>query len=330
MKTRYWIAGATGLAGAAVAVKMLTRPKDVEWAEHARSLHHAERSRFADVEGLRLHYQEAGERDAPVIILIHGFTASTVVWSEVLMPIADAGFRVIAVDLPGFGFSAKPPDGDYTIEWHARLIMGLMDELGIQEAALVGNSYGGAIAAACALDYPSRVRRLVLVGAVVNDEVKKRPLLRLGRSPVVGDLMSPLLLDFAPFVRSRMRRNRISVKEINNERFEAHHRHLRTSSTQRAALRMLRQWRAERISRDAHLIHQPTLLIWGEQDAEIPIRNGHYLHRAIPQARLIVFRQCGHLPQEEYPQDFAQLIVDFCRSANAIEAEGARRAALSV
>ena len=147
MKTRYWIAGATGLAGAAVAVKMLTRPKDVEWAEHAMSLHHAERSRFADVEGLRLHYQEAGERDAPVIILIHGFTASTIVWSEVLMPIADAGFRVIAVDLPGFGFSAKPPDGDYTIEWHARLIMGLMDELGIQEAALVGNSYGGAIAA---------------------------------------------------------------------------------------------------------------------------------------------------------------------------------------
>jgi pimeloyl-ACP methyl ester carboxylesterase len=228
-----------------------------------------------------------------------------------MLPIAEKGFRVIAPDLAGFGFSGKPRNGEYTIEWHARLVMGLMDSLGIERASIVGNSYGGAVAAICALDNPQKIERLVLVGAVSNDNIKKRLLLRLGRSPIVGDLISPLLLDLRWLVRQRMLRNRIRLKEINDEKFEAHHRHLRTSGTQRAALRMLRRWSAERIRESAHLIKQPTLLIWGEQDAEIPLEDGKFLHREIPDARLIVFRQCGHLPQEEYPQEFVELVTEF-------------------
>jgi pimeloyl-ACP methyl ester carboxylesterase len=153
----------------------------------------------------------------------------------------------------------------------------------------------------------------VLVGAVSNDDVKKRLLLRLGRAPVVGDLFSPLLLDLRWLVRRRVLRNRVRLKEINAQRFEIHHRHLRTSSTQRAVLRMLRRWRAERIRDSAHLIKQPTLLIWGEQDVEIPLRDGKALHRAIPNSRLIVFRNCGHLPQEEYPQEFVELVTEFSK-----------------
>ena len=313
MKKRYLIAGAGGLAGAALTLKLLSRPLDVEWERHSHELHHAERSRFLEVEGVRLHYQEAGQPNAPAVILIHGFTASTLVWSEVLLPIAESGFHVIAPDLAGFGFSGKPRDGEYTIDWQARLVLGLMDQLGIGRATLVGNSYGGAVAAICALDSPERVEKLVLVGAVSNDNIKKRLLLRLGRSPLLGDLISPLLLDLRWLVRQRMLRNRIRLKEINAQRFEAHHRHLRTSSTQRAALRMLRRWRAERIRRDAHLIRQPTLLIWGEQDREIPLEDGKLLHREIPDSRLIVFRNCGHLPQEEYPQEFVELVTGFIK-----------------
>jgi pimeloyl-ACP methyl ester carboxylesterase len=311
MKKRYLIAGAGGLAGAALTVKLLTRPHDVRWEQHAHELHHAERSRFAEVEGVRVHYQEAGLPSAPAVILIHGFTASTLVWSDVLVPLAEQGFHVIAPDLAGFGFSGKPRDGEYTIEWQARLVIGLMDSLGVEAATLVGNSYGGAVAAICALDYPQRVERLVLVGAVSNDDVKKRLLLRLGRSPVLGDLISPLLLDLRWLVRRRVLRNRVSIKEINEQRFETHHRHLRTSSTQRAALRMLRRWHAERIRLEAHLIKQPVLLIWGEQDLEMPLEDGKYLHQEIPNSRLIVFRNCGHLPQEEYPQDFVELLTGF-------------------
>jgi pimeloyl-ACP methyl ester carboxylesterase len=312
MKKRYLIAGASGVAGAALAAKLLTRPRDIKWVDHKEHLLHAERSRFVVVDGVRVHYQEAGFASRPPVILIHGFTASTLVWSEVLMPIAEAGFRVIAPDLMGFGFSEKPPEGEYTIEGHARRLIGLMDELGIERATLVGSSYGGAIAATCALDYAPRVERLVLVDAVSNDDIKRRPLLRFAATPLVGELISPLLLDLRWMVKRRVQRNSASGSGLYDEkRIEAHHLPLRAADTQRAALSMLRHWSAERIRREAHLIKQPTLIIWGEQDLEIPLSDGEHLHEEIPNARLIVFRRCGHLPQEEYPHEFAGLVTDF-------------------
>src|SRR5258708_7196235 len=116
MKKRYLIAaGAYGLATAAVAVKILTRPRDVDWVKYAGELAHSEFSWFADVDGTRVHYQDAGDEDAPALILIHGFCSSTFSWTEVMLPIAAAGFRVIVPDLIGFGFTAKPSDGEYTI-----------------------------------------------------------------------------------------------------------------------------------------------------------------------------------------------------------------------
>jgi pimeloyl-ACP methyl ester carboxylesterase len=314
MKKRYLIAGASGLAGAALAVKLLRRPLDVQWADHAADVYHADRSRFVGVGGVRVHYQEAGPIDGPPVLLIHGFTASTLVWSDVLLPIAERGFRVVAVDLVGFGFSGKPRGGEYTIDAQARMIVRLMDQLGMESATLVGSSYGGAIAATCALDYPERVSRLVLAGAVTNDEAKKMPLLRVAASPIVGDLLSPLLLDSRWMVRRRMRKiyNEEAEHLFDEKRLEAHHRPLRAASTHRAVLRTLRRWKADRIARDAHRIKQPALLIWGENDLDIPLRHGEYLHRVMPNARLIVFRRCGHLPQEEYPREFTELVTEFC------------------
>ncbi len=314
MKKRYLLAGASGLAGAALAVKLLSRPRDVAWAEDAEQLYHADRSRFAEVEGMRLHYQEAGPEDAPPLILIHGFTASTLVWSEVLLPFAEAGFRVIAPDLVGFGYSEKPRRGEYTIDAQARVIIGLMDHLGIERAVLVGSSYGGAIAALCALDYPERVSRLVLISAVINDEPMRQPIAKVARAPVVGDVLTPLMINSRALSRWR-RRKKICAPDspliYDDARLEAHHRPLRATSAHRAVLRTLRNWRASRIEEEAHRITQPTLIIWGENDLEIPLRHGEYLHQAIPEARLVVFRRCGHLPQEEYPREFTQLVTEF-------------------
>jgi pimeloyl-ACP methyl ester carboxylesterase len=73
----------------------------------------------------------------------------------------------------------------------------------------------------------------------------------------------------------------------------------------------VRNWDAERIERDADLIGRQTLLIWGDNDPEVPLRLGEYLHRAIAGSRLIVFRNCGHLPHEEYPIGFTELVGEF-------------------
>src|SRR5205807_8333904 len=173
MKKRYLLAGLTGVAAGAVATKLLTRPKDVSWPDSLDFIYHPEYSWFTRVGGVRIHYQEAGDENAPAIILIHGFISSNSIWSGVLLPLARAGFRVIAPDLPGYGYSDKPADAQYTIAEQAHAMIGLMDRLGIQKAIIAGASYGGAIATTMALDYPERVETLILVGAVTNDEAKK-------------------------------------------------------------------------------------------------------------------------------------------------------------
>ncbi|HJU54117.1 MAG TPA: alpha/beta hydrolase [Pyrinomonadaceae bacterium] len=313
MKKRYWMAGALGLAGAAVAVKMLRRPVDVVWDEHADALHHAERSRFVDVGGVRVHYQEAGAFDAKPVLLLHGFTASNFVWKDVLVPLAEGGFRVVAPDLLGFGFSGKPRDGEYTIGAQARMVVGLMNALGIERAALVGSSYGGAVAATCALDYPERVERLVLVDAVINDHARNRPLLRLAAAPLIGDLVSPLMMGSRRLLRSQLRKGYAPENRhlFDETRATAHHRPLLAASTQRAAVTTLRRWRASRIAEEAHRITQPTLLVWGEADPVIPLAHGRQLNRAMPDSRLRIFRRCGHMPMEERPQKFVEVVAHF-------------------
>jgi pimeloyl-ACP methyl ester carboxylesterase len=262
-----------------------------------------------------VHYQEAGNDSDPTVVLIHGFSSSTLVWSGVFLRLADAGYRVIALDLLGYGYSGKPRRGEYTIDSQARMVAGLLATLGIERVNLVGSSYGGAVAATCAMDYPERLNKLVLVGAVTNNEATRYLLMRLFGFPVVGDIFSPLLIGSRTLLRRRMRR--VYEKHslvLDERRVEARHQPLRTASTQRAIIRTVRRWDAERIERDAHLITQPTLLVWGENDADVPLRNGEHLNDAMPGSRLIVFRNCGHLPHEEYPIGFTEVVSEFLRT----------------
>ena len=314
MKKRYWIGTLSATAlGAFVAAKLLLRPGDVEWEKNREAVFHADYSRFTEVDGVRVHYQEVGEANAPSMILIHGFAASNLVWSKVFLELAGTGFRVIAPDLPGYGYSGKPRQHEYTIARQAEIVTSFMGQLGIDRAVLVGSSYGAAIAATIALDHPTLVEKLVLVGAVTNNKPTRYLLMRLFSSPIIGDILSPLVVGSRLLLRLRMKRvyDRHSWV-LDERRVEARHLPLRTRGAHRAIIRTVRRWDAERVSREAHLITQPTLLLWGDTDREVPLRDGERLHQEIPNSRLIVFRQCGHLPQEEYPQAFTKLVLEFC------------------
>jgi pimeloyl-ACP methyl ester carboxylesterase len=315
MKKRYWIAGtATAAAGLAVAVKLLTRPRDVDWSANRAIVFHSEHSRFADVNGVRVHYQQAGPAKGPPLLLLHGFASSTLVWSKVFLNLANHGFRVIAPDLLGCGYTGKPRRGEYTIKAQAKLIVDLLDQLEIERATIVGSSYGGAIAATCALDYPERVARLVLVGTVNNNRPLQFKLMRVFGSRIIGNVVSPLLIGSRRLLRMRMKRVYDRHAWVLDERrVDARHLPLRAAATQRAIIRTVRHWDADRISCDSHLIRQPTLLLWGENDPEIPLADGERLHEAIPGSRLTVFLNCGHLPHEEYPEEFVEVVTEFCR-----------------
>lgn len=315
MKKRYWIAGAATLA---IAGKLLMRPRDADWSRNRHVVFHSDHSRFVDIDGVRVHYQEAGDPNAPALVLIHGFASSTLVWSKVFLPLAEIGFRVIAIDMVGFGYSGKPRNGEYTIAGQASLLNSLLDRLNIKRATLAGSSYGGAVAATCALDYPQRVQKLVLIGTVNNNRPLNYKLMRVFGSPVFGDVVSPLLIGSRRLLRRRMKRVYDRHEwALDERRVDARHLPLRAAGTQRAIIRTVRRWDAERISREAHLIHQPTLLLWGENDREIPLADGERLHEQIPGSRLIVFLNCGHVPQEEYPEEFTKIVADFCKRESA-------------
>jgi len=319
MKKRYWIGGLSASALAFVAAKLWLRPRDVDWEQNREAVFHADLSRFVDVDGVRVHYQEAGRSDAPPMILIHGFASSNLVWSKVLLEFADAGFRVIAPDLLGYGYSGKPRELDYTIGSQAGMIVSLLNELGIERAVVVGSSYGGAVAVTIALDQPELIEKLVLVGAVTNNAPTRFMLMRLFSSPIIGDILSPLLLGSRRLLRARMKRvyDR-HAWELDERRVNARYLPLKTRGTHRAIIRTVRRWDAERVSRDAHLLTLPTLLLWGDQDREVPLENGERLQEKLPNSRLLVFAECGHLPQEEYPEEFTKIVTGFLRDASIV------------
>ena len=304
-----------GAIGAVVAWKMLTRASEVVWENVADKIHHPENSHFTEVDGATVHYQEFGDAANPTLLLIHGYTSSTYVWRTVAPMLADAQFHVIAVDLLGFGYSDKPASFDYTIASQARIVERLMNRLGIGRATFVGSSYGGAVASTIALDYVERVEKLVLISSVCNDEVKQNPLLRLASIPGVGEVLTPFYLNSKSFSKWRMKETFATANHnlITDERVESVTRPLMAKDAHHSVLASARNWDANRIQNDAHLINQPTLLIWGEFDQVIPMHNGQRLFNSILNSRLVILKDCGHIPQEEKPERFVELVTEFCR-----------------
>jgi pimeloyl-ACP methyl ester carboxylesterase len=190
-----------------------------------------------------------------------------------------------------------------------------LDELKIGRAVLVGSSYGAAVAAVCALERPERVERLVLAGAVCNDDLRRHPVLRLIAVRGLGELLAPPLLDARYAVRRRLARRAARNGDALAEERSVAGRHLplRATDAQRAVINTVRGWSAARVEREACEIKQPTLLVWGEGDADTPLKDGERLRGLIPDSRLLVIPACGHLPQEECPQRFVEAVAAFCR-----------------
>ncbi|MGB7070878.1 MAG: alpha/beta hydrolase [Pyrinomonadaceae bacterium] len=315
MKKRNILFGAVGAVSTGIAVKMLTRKKTVNYDDVAATLPHAENSHLTEVDGVTIHYQEFGDPADPTLLLIHGYTASSYVWDESAPLLSENGFRVIAVDMPGFGYSDKPAWFDYSITSQARVLSRFMNRIGIGRATVVGSSYGGAVAATLALDYPERVEKLVLVSAVCNDAPKEHPILRLASIPGIGELITPFLISSRTFLRHRMYKTLAPANHhmIDQDRIGNIHRPLNAADAHHSILATSRNWHANRIERDANLIEQPTLIIWGEDDRVIPIEDGHSLHSSILHSRLVVLKDCGHVPQEEKSNLFSEIVTEFCR-----------------
>jgi pimeloyl-ACP methyl ester carboxylesterase len=265
-------------------------------------------ARFLTAGGHRLRYVRAGS--GPTVVLIHGFASSLYTWKDViglLTPERD----VLALDLPGFGGSERP--ADLSFRELPEAVLGLMDELGIARAALVGNSMGGAVAAMIAADQPSRVTALVLIDAAGFNlgPGEAPPMVRLAMSPV-GSLMTRL-----PFKRVAVE---LSLREVfhddghvTDERVAEYVHGLQLPGAF-ASVRSVRLSLAERgmiVQEGLPRIQAPTLVVWGREDRWIPLAHADLFVGAIAGARKVVFDDCGHMPQAERPQELVRRLKEF-------------------
>jgi pimeloyl-ACP methyl ester carboxylesterase len=295
----------------AFTILWFARPSDVNFDEVRAAVPHSAYSRFAKLDGLRVHYQEKGS-GAP-LVLIHGYTASTFVWKDVFEPLAEQ-FRVIAVDLKGFGFSAKP-DGDYTRRAQGELVVRLLDHLKIDRAILCGSSMGGEAGLNAAHYHPERVAALILVdsaGVTVPGGGSVSP--GIAEWPVIGPAVATLALTSDSLVRDGLRKSFYDDLLVTDEQVEAYYRPLKTRGGQRAAFLARRQAGLYPIEPEINKIWQPTLIVWGAEDELIPLEAGRRLNALIANSRLVVFDKCGHLPQAEAPERFVNEVRNFAAS----------------
>jgi pimeloyl-ACP methyl ester carboxylesterase len=256
----------------------------------------------------RLRFVRAGS--GPAVVLIHGFGSSIYTWKDVIPALA-ARHEVIALDLPGFGESDRP--AGLSLDDFPRAVVGLMDRLGVERAALVGNSLGGAIAAIVAATAPERVSGLVLIDAAgFNLEPEARPLVVRATTSWAAPLLG-LLPGKRLIVERSLREVFHDDALVSEERLAEYLAPAQRPGTF-AAMRSLGlslDAATSRVAETLGRVQAPTLVIWGDDDRWIPLADAERFVAAIAGARKTVVPACGHMPQEEKPAEVARLLLEF-------------------
>jgi pimeloyl-ACP methyl ester carboxylesterase len=271
------------------------------------------------VAGLTIEYLTAGE-GAP-LLLLHGVGDSAQTW-ELTIPILARTHRVYAPSLPGFGMSAKE-GSDFSPEFFTSFVTTFLDALELKQVAIAGNSLGGLIAMRLALESPDRVNALVLIdSAGLGRDIT--PALRLLTLPGMEKLVSTLYQTkigskiWAYAVSSLLFANPTQVTPDWRDRLQ---RMARDPGYLKATVGAVKGGSTIAGQRDREILldrlpqlTMPTLIIWGKSDRIVPARHAHFANSRLKQGQLVLL-DCGHVPQLEQPDRFAEVVVQFLNNA---------------
>jgi len=301
------------LAGTAALCWLRRRKKEIDWRSGRPP------GRILGVDGVPIHYIERGT-GPDAVVLVHGFLGNTLSF-RYLIPDLAKDRRVVAVDLKGFGFSGRPKKGDYSMTAQARLVVRLMDKLGIDRASVVGHSLGGEVGMRVAANSPERVDRLVLAASVSGDRIPTLP---------VTPLIKPILwLIGRLFGRRIFRRQFYDPRKATKEVYEGYRRPLRIKGTGNAVYQTLRDMRREKAV-DSSPITAPVLILWASHERILPRWVLSRLRKRFPTAKVVTIERAGHLLLEEQPEEASRAVRAFLwgREHDAEIAAGVPRAAL--
>jgi 4,5:9,10-diseco-3-hydroxy-5,9,17-trioxoandrosta-1(10),2-diene-4-oate hydrolase len=268
-------------------------------------------SRFADINGTRVHYHEVG--DGPALILIHGSGPGASGWSNYSRNVEALSkhFTLIIPDLPGFGQSDMKPVDAKTPGWWADIMLGLLDDLGLEKAHFIGNSMGGMVTLKLALEHPERVDQMLLMGPGGG-----HPVFSIWPSPGIVTLVTAYEGEgitankVRAFISAALYDQSAITDELVAQRLEAA---LDPRIVAQPPMRPGPGGPPEDLWRDARLTRLPheTLIVWGREDRVLPLDNGIILLKQIPRAQLTVIAQCGHWVMWEQAAEFNRIAMSF-------------------
>lgn len=255
--------------------------------------------RTVNVDGLTLHYYEGGPADAPTLLMIHGFGANRDNWLRFARYFKD--YRVIALDLPGFGESSKP-DIDYDVASQTERVHAFAKTLGLTRLHLIGNSMGGHIAALYAARHPEQVLSVALLdNAGVTSPRKSEMFTMIERGEP-----NPLVVRRAEDFDALMRFVFVNPPPLP----ESLKRHFAEQSMANQAIydKIFRQLRERYVPLEPELpkIQVPTLLLWGEQDRVLDVYSIEVMKPLLKQPSVVIMPDCGHAPMIERPEETAR------------------------
>jgi pimeloyl-ACP methyl ester carboxylesterase len=266
-----------------------------------------------DYRGISINYEDQGQGQP--LILLHGYGASTYSWRYVA-PYFSRAYRVIAIDLKGFGLSDKPMDNDYSLLEQSRIISEFIRVHRLENVILAGHSLGGAVSLLTYLMQPGHdaphISQLILFDTASYKQ-DLPDFIAILRVPVINELS--LCLTSSNF-KSRMilRKAFFDHSKITEEMVTTYGAYLSLPGASHALINAAKQIvpsNLEEISGRYKSIHIPVLLIWGEKDEIVPLEVGRKLAGNIPNAKLVVVPNCGHVPQEECPSQTIDAMESF-------------------
>lgn len=278
---------------------------------------------FATVDGLKIHYQVWGPQDGPPLLLFHGTASWAETYRDIAAPLGEQGFRVIAPDMPPFGYSQRPVDQDYSRAAHAKRVLGFADALGLRHFSVGVHSYGGGGVIEAAFEAPDRIDALILLDVALGlgrTEAPTMPFAALLNLRWPRDLLTastftnPLMV--GPGLRSFIENDDL----VTAERIAIYARPLNVEGTTDAVGHWLFNglFNDERKSLAANpanyrVFTPPVLVVWGRDDTTTPLAQGEEIAALFPHAELAVLDGVNHIPQVERPHDVVRLIANFLK-----------------
>jgi len=280
--------------------------------------------KFVQAGDVEIHILDMGPADGQVILFIHGTGAWSEFWRETMTPLAEAGYRCIAIDIPPFGYSEKPATPSFGNEAQAKRFIALMDALEIDSAILFGHSFGGGATLETALMIPERIDALILldvgglnlnVTPAPNDDTTLLELFfaaRLIRDPILSATATNPLL-----TQTLLSAMLLDPNDATDEKIKI----LQEPLVLKGATNTLGDWlgyvvNVQEVSLTTNPdnyqnLTMPTLIVWGDSDTVIPLAEGEYLASIIPNAELVVMKDVNHVPHVEDLETLMPIVFEF-------------------